>query len=276
MVLRKPNARPSRCDELMRLSLWLVVLLLMPGAGVVTSAIAADADSRKSGFDFMRPATQALQKDDSQNPAMLWVKDGEAHWSVAQGSSKKSCANCHGDARKTMRGVAARYPAFSTALKRPLNLAQQINLCRTNKQQAPALPVEDQTLLGIEAYLALQSRGLPIAPPADTKLNAARARGEALFNQRIGQIDLSCKDCHVDQAGKSLAGNVIPQAHPTGYPIYRLEWQGVGALQRRLRNCMVGVRAEPYAAGSDEMVALEAYLAWRAKGMLVESPAVRP
>ncbi len=276
MVLRRPNARPSQCGEMMRLSLWLVVLLLMPGAGVSTSAIAADADSRKSGFDFMRPATQALQKDDSQNPAMLWVKDGEAHWASSQGQSKKSCADCHGDAVKSMRGVAARYPAFSNAMKRPINLAQQINLCRTNQQQAPALPVEDQTLLGIEAYLALQSRGMPIAPPIDTKLNAARTRGEALFKQRIGQIDLSCKDCHIDQAGKSLAGNVIPQAHPTGYPIYRLEWQGVGSLQRRLRNCMTGVRAEPYAPGSEEMVALEAYLAGRAKGMLIESPAVRP
>lgn len=43
---------------------------------------------------------------------------------------------------------------------------------------------------------------------------------------------------------------MIPQAHPTGYPIYRLEWQSMGSLQRRLRNCMTGVRAEPYAYGS--------------------------
>jgi sulfur-oxidizing protein SoxA len=33
-----------------------------------------------------------------------------------------------------------------------------------------------------------------------------------------------------------LAGNVIPQAHPTGYPIYRLEWQKMGSLQRRLQS----------------------------------------
>lgn len=254
----------------------LALLLLMPCESAIAFAAADTIQPRKSGFDFMRPATQALQNDDSQNPAMLWVKDGVAHWALPQGLAKKSCADCHGDAPKAMRGVAARYPAFSTALNRPANLAQQINLCRTTKQQAPALPGEDQTLLGLEAYLALQSRGLPIAPPTDVKLNAARARGEALFNQRIGQIDLSCKDCHVDQAGKSLAGNVVPQAHPTGYPIYRLEWQGVGSLQRRLRNCMTGVRAEPYAPGSEEMVALEAYLASRAKGMLMESPTVRP
>jgi L-cysteine S-thiosulfotransferase len=242
----------------------------------LTCTNATATDTRKSGFEFMLPATQALQNDDAQNPAMLWVKDGEAAWAEATGNAKKSCASCHGDATKTMRGVAARYPAFSSALKRPVNLAQQINFCRTTNQQAAALPVEDQTLLGIEAYIALQSRGLPVAPPKDRRLNAAHKQGEALFQKRIGQIDLSCKDCHVDLAGKSLAGNKIPQAHPTGYPIYRLEWQSVGSLQRRLRNCMVGVRAEPFAAGGGEMIALELYLASRARGMLIESPAVRP
>ncbi len=234
------------------------------------------ADTRKSGFDVMRAATQELQKDDSQNPAMLWVKDGEALWQRSEGRAAKSCASCHGDARSSMRGVAARYPAFSSALKRVINLQQQIDTCRSTKQKADPLPAEHQTLLSLESYVALQSRGLKLQPPNDDGLTLARTRGEALFQQRIGQIALSCKDCHVDNAGNALAGNVIPEAHPTGYPIYRLEWQGVGSLQRRLRNCMTGVRAEPYAFGSDKLTALEVYLVSRAKGMKVESPAVRP
>jgi sulfur-oxidizing protein SoxA len=39
---------------------------------------------------------------------------------------------------------------------------------------------------------------------------------------------------------------------------------------------MVGVRAEPYAYGSADFVALEAYLMSRASGMMIEAPAVRP
>jgi hypothetical protein len=39
----------------------------------------------------------------------------------------------------------------------------------------------------------------------------------------------------------------LPEGHPNGYPIYRLEWQSVGSLQRRLRNCLFGLRAELYA-----------------------------
>ena len=96
------------------------------------------------------------------------------------------------------------------------------------------------------------------------------------FAQRIGQLDLSCAQCHDQHAGGRLAASPIPQAHPTGYPIYRLEWQGPGSLQRRLRGCMTGVRAEPFAANSEEMVDLELHLATRAMGMPVETPAVRP
>jgi sulfur-oxidizing protein SoxA len=75
------------------------------------------ADDRRSGADFMSPATQAMQRDDAQNPAMLWVASGEAQWNAAAGSSAKSCASCHGDAR-SMRGVAARFPHWTPAAEK--------------------------------------------------------------------------------------------------------------------------------------------------------------
>ena len=232
-------------------------------------------DARKSSFDFMQPATQALQKDDTQNPAMLWVKDGQALWAQRDGVAKKSCADCHGDINR-MRGVATGYPQYSGEGKRVINLGQQINLCRTTRQQARAWPAENASLLGLEAAIAMESRGQPIVPPPQPQLADAQKRGETLFNQRVGQVDLSCRDCHESLAGKRLGGNAIPQAHPTGYPIYRLEWQAVGSLQRRLRNCMTAVRSEPFPYDATELVDLEAHLAKRAAGMKVESPGVRP
>lgn len=252
----------------------LLKRLLLP-ALLAFSAAAHAADARKSGFEFMQPSTQALQKDDAQNPAMLWVKDGQAVWSKPDGAAAKSCADCHGEIGR-MSGVAARFPAYSSAQKKVINLSQQINLCRATQQRAAVWPPEHESLLGLEAAIARESRGLPIAPPADPQLADAQRRGETLFNQRIGQIDLSCRDCHDTLAGKRLGGNVIPQAHATGYPIYRLEWQSVGSLQRRLRGCMTAVRAEPYPFAAGELIDLEAYLAKRASGMPVESPGVRP
>jgi L-cysteine S-thiosulfotransferase len=240
---------------------------------LVTAAHATD--TRKSGFEFMQPSTRALQKDDTQNPAMLWVKDGQALWNKPEGVTAKSCASCHGEISR-MKSVATRYPAYSSTQKKVFNLSQQINLCRVTQQQAPAWPAEHESLLGLEAAIAKESRNLPIAPAAQPQLADAQKRGEALFNLRIGQVDLSCRDCHDTLAGKKLGGNIIPQGHATGYPIYRLEWQSVGSLQRRLRGCMTAVRAEPYAIGASELVDLEAYLAKRAAGMTLESPGVRP
>lgn len=257
---------------------WLLAAALFAGAALVGPALAAEPakDPRRSGFDFMTRETQAIQRDDAQNPAMLWVQEGAALWDRAAGSEARSCASCHGAAATSMKGVAARYPAFDAASKRPITLAQRIDICRTERQHASPLAPESADRLALESFVAMQSRALPIAPPDDARLAPFRERGERLFRQRIGQLDLSCANCHDERAGGKLAGAVIPQAHPTGYPIYRLEWQGLGSLQRRLRGCIAGVRAEPYPYDAAELTELELYLAQRAAGMPLETPAVRP
>jgi sulfur-oxidizing protein SoxA len=243
---------------------------------LLCAALVHAGDTRKSGAEFMNPSTQAMQRDDTQNPAMLWVGGGEALWQRRAGRSDKSCAGCHGDARASMRGVAARYPAFDTRANAAVNLGQRINQCRAGHQQAEPLRAESEELLGIESYLALQSRGMPQAPPPDPRLKPALERGQRLFAQRIGQLNLSCAQCHDSNWGKRLGGSTIPQGHAGAYPIYRLEWQGMGSLQRRLRNCMSGVRAEVPPFNAQELVDLEVYLAARAKGMNMEAPGVRP
>ncbi len=232
-------------------------------------------DVRKSGAEFMSAQNQALQHDDNANPAMLWVKDGEAQWSRKTGAADKSCADCHA-APQSMRGVAVRYPAFDETTRAPINLQQRIEICRAKHQRAAPLAFESQPLLNLESYVALQSRGMPLMPPADVRLDTARTNGKARYVQRIGQLDLACTHCHDRHAGGKLGGSTIPEAHPTAYPLYRLEWQALGSLQRRLRNCMTGVRAEPYALGSAELVGLELYLHERAAGMTSEAPGVRP
>jgi sulfur-oxidizing protein SoxA len=175
-----------------------------------------------------------------------------------------------------MKGVSARYPAFDAKSSRPVNIEQRINLCRTEQQNARPFAYESKDMLALSAYVGMQSRGEPVAPPADERLVPFRESGRAMFMLRLGQLNLSCAQCHDDNWGRKLAGNVIPQGHPNGYPLYRLEWQSIGSLQRRLRNCMIGMRAETYDFGSPEYVAMELYLMWRARGLKIETPAVRP
>jgi L-cysteine S-thiosulfotransferase len=249
-------------------------------AGVLAATAAAAAEipqeQRRSGFTFMTPETQTMQNDDTTNPGMLWVLDGEALWNKKEGSAGKACADCHGDAGASMKGVAARHPAFDKTLGRPVDLEQRINLCRTNHLQATPLPFESRDLLAITAFVAKQSRGSPIEAGADPQLEPFIAKGRALYTQRQGQLNLACGNCHEDVWDKRLAGSAITQGHATGYPLYRLEWQTLGSLQRRLRACMTGIRAQAYDFGSPELIELELYLMSRARGMAMESPAVRP
>lgn len=231
---------------------------------------------RRSGYSFMAPGTKAIQDDDTANPGMLWVLDGESLWKKKQGPSDKACADCHDDARTSMKGVAARYPAFDNELGRPVDLEQRINLERARHQGAEPLAFESRDLLALTAFIADQSRGVAISAGEDPQLEPFVAKGRALFTQRQGQLNLACANCHDDNWDRRLAGSAITQAHPTGYPMYRLEWQSLGSLQRRLRGCIFGVRAQPYEFGAPELVELELYLMSRAKGMPIETPAVRP
>ena len=217
-----------------------------------------------------------MQDDDTANPGMLWVLEGGTLWEKKTGVAGRACADCHGDPRASMKGVAARYPAFDAGKGRPVGLEQRINVCRTDRQQAPPLAYESRELLALTAFVVRQSRGLPIDVAIDARMQPFLDAGRATFHRRQGQLNLACAQCHDDNWGRQLAGNVIPQAHPTGYPLYRLEWQSLGSLQRRLRNCLVGIRAEPYDYGAPELVDLELYLMWRARGMTMDAPAVRP
>ncbi|MDF2114990.1 sulfur oxidation c-type cytochrome SoxA [Roseiarcaceae bacterium H3SJ34-1] len=261
--------RPRRLRMIMA---CMAVLLAGPFASGDEIPLAA----RKSGSEFMSRQTQDMQNDDTSNPAMLWVLEGETLWSKPAGTANKSCSSCHRDAATSMKGVAASYPAFDETSSKVINLEQRINLCRTEQQKASPLAYESRDLLALTAYLARQSKGMPIEAKDDSRTRPFREAGEKLYSERVGQLNLSCAQCHTDNWGQKLGSALLPQAHPTAYPLYRLEWQTVGSLQRRLRNCMIGMRAEPYAYGDQEFVNLELYLMWRARGMTMEAPGVRP
>jgi sulfur-oxidizing protein SoxA len=239
---------------------WAPVLLVL--------ALAAHAEERRSGRDTMSPALRALQADDTQHPAQLALALGRELW----GQGARSCASCHREP-ETLRGVAARHPAWDQGV---LDLPGRIQRCRVRHQQQPAWAPEAEPLLALAALVAQQSRGLPLSPPRGPELDAAAAQGERLYTTRIGALNLSCAQCHDERAGLRLGGSLIPQGHVDDYPVYRLEWQSLGSLQRRLRGCLSGVRAQVWDWDSAELLALEVYLTRRSSGMAMQAPGVRP
>lgn len=229
----------------------------------------------KNGSAFTSEANRRLQSDDFENPGMLWVERGAKLWSEPAGKSGKSCASCHDDAAKSMKGAAAHYPKLDPSSARLVNLSDRINLCREREQQALPYPLESDELLGISAYVASQSRGVPMNVTIDTHNARDFERGRSRFYRRMGQLNLSCAHCHDRNWDRTLAIEKISQGQPTGFPIYRQEWQTLGSLQRRLRACYSGLRAQMPPYGARELVELELFLAWRANGLPIEAPGVR-
>jgi sulfur-oxidizing protein SoxA len=221
---------------------------------VLAALIAYTAEAQnRSGLEFASEEIRRLQASDAENPGMLWVDQGAKLFA-------QHCASCHA----SMKGVAARYPAVVKG--RIVTLETKI------REKMPALAYESDELLALTSYVAHQSRGMPIKvnPPAE-KLDA----GRKAYYQRRGQMNLACAHCHERNWGKRLGAETLSQGQPNGYPAYRLEWQKMGSLERRIRACMFGLHAELPPYGSDAMLELELFLVWRANGLRIETPAVR-
>jgi sulfur-oxidizing protein SoxA len=232
-------------------------------------------DGRRSGYTYLSEENQQLQDDDFANPGLLWVEKGQELWHQADGATGASCMSCHGDAAESMRGVRTRYPRFDPRRSKLMNLEQQINRCREEHLQAAPYPYESEPLLALTAFISFQSRGMPINVSIDGPAQPFFEAGKAFFERRRGQLDLACSHCHDQYAGQRLRGDVISQGQINGFPIYRLTWQTLGSTHRMFAWCNTSVRAEPYPDGSDEYVDLELYLAWRGRGLPVETPAIR-
>lgn len=280
----------------------LLALGLMACAAMAQQRSIALPDLR-SGSAYMGQDLKTMQADDFANPGMLWVEKGEKLWHAPAGSAVPgsaegaaastaaiaapgtadgragakvaACATCHSDAKTSMRGVAARYPVFDAKSKKLLNLEGRINQCRSQRQGAAALAYESEELLALTAYVAHQSRGLPLKVSITGAAQPHFENGRAQYQRRIGQMNLACMHCHEWNAGKRLLAEPISQGHGNAYPVYRLEWQAAGSLHRRLRACYFGVRADMPPPGSPELLDLELFLGWRAQGLAVETPGVR-
>src|SRR5262249_2324452 len=96
-------------------------------------------EQRRSGYADLGRDSKSMQDDDTINPATLWVLDGETLWKQKAGAANRACADCHDDAAVTMKGVAARYPAFDAESNGPIDLEQRINMCRSRHQRAAPL-----------------------------------------------------------------------------------------------------------------------------------------
>ena len=230
-------------------------------------------DTIYSGWLFRASQTQELELDDFENPGMIFVDVGLDLWAAADGAAGKSCMDCHGGI-DSMAGVRTSMPKINDAGEM-WTMEDNINNCRTTRMEADAWKWDAPEMLAVTAAIGLQSRGMPVDVAIDGAAAEWWERGRDLYYQRVGQLDMSCANCHEDNYGIHIRADHLSQGQINGFPVYRLKWAGLGSIHRRFKGCMKNIRATPYKAGSDEFTALELYVASRGTGLSVESPAVR-
>ena len=257
------------------LLLWSLAMGLM-WSNVSAQQRNIPLDQLKSGLEFSSPEVRGLQLDDDfASPSAHAIDKGAQLWKQVTGSNNKSCASCHGDANESMKGAATRYPAIDKATGKLFNLEDRIRNCRSKQQKAINWLPESDELLAITLHVTGASKGMPILVNIDGPAKKHFEAGQKLYMARQGQMNLSCTQCHDQHYGQRLYNDKLSQGHPNGYPIFRLDWQYMASLERRLRFCYASVKAEVPPWGHQDMRNLNLYLMWRAQGLAIEVPAVR-
>lgn len=248
--------------------------LLLLGAGLLCVPHLWAAEPL-SGYAFLSEPLQEMQDDEFANPGMETVERGRQLFH-ADDDYGRSCVECHGeDGRDFAPKRIAAFPIYDKIFKRPLTLQGQINRCWEEQLDNFPYLSDSPELVALETYVRYLARGEPVNVHIDDRLSYFYERGRELHNTRFGQLDMACVLCHEQHQGQRLRGERLSQGQSNGFPLFRLGSGRITSLQRRIKECFVSFRAEPFEPGSEALINLELYLNARGNGLLIETPAVR-
>ena len=75
----------------------------------------------------------------------------------------------------------------------------------------------------IVALIGLQSRGMTMNVKIDGDVQPMWELGKELFYTRVGQLDMSCANCHEDNYGVMIRADHLSRGQINGFPTYRLK-----------------------------------------------------
>ena len=130
---------------------YVLVAVGVLAAAVLVSGLATQAD------EFTEDDLKRWEKEYESV-----VKQGRALWTSDElGTNKVACAQCHPNAANTHPET---YPKFQQQLGRVIALRDMINWCLQQPLEGKPLALDDPKMVAIEAYIAHERRGVPLAP----------------------------------------------------------------------------------------------------------------
>jgi len=250
--------------------------LTIDGESLVTETAAPahmeNIDTIYSGWRFRSTETQALELDDFDNPAFVFVDQGIDLWDSVDGSEGKACSSCHENV-EDFAGLRTELPRVENG--ELVTMENLINECRTDRMGAEPWKWSKGKMTAMTALIGLQSRGMPMNVAIDGEAAAFWEEGKKLYYTRVGQLDMACSNCHEDNYGVMIRADHLSQGQINGFPTYRLKNAKLNSIHARFKGCMKNIRAKPFKEGGDEFKALELYLSSRGQGLAIETPSVR-
>lgn len=231
-------------------------------------------DTIYSGWLFRETETRDLQKDDFDNPGMVFVDRGLDAWNETMGKNGESCAGCH-EGPESMKGLRTVLPRVDAKSGKLMIMEDYINSCVTKEMGLEAWGVTSDKMKDMMALISVQSRGEVVNVAIDGPAQSFWEHGKEIYYTRYGQLEMSCANCHENNYGRMIRADHLSQGQVNGFPTYRLKDAGILSAQQRFVGCVRDTRAETFKAGSDEFKALELYVASRGNGLSIEGVSVR-
>jgi sulfur-oxidizing protein SoxA len=235
---------------------------------------------------------RAMFGDD--NPAELVEMQGEELWNAARGPKQATLAQCDfGLGAGVLKGAYAQLPRYFADTGKVMDLETRLLHCmetlqgidvsglRKNPYSEQGQPQTD--LESLSAFIAAQSRGMPVAVPQSHPLEVqAFADGAKLFNLRAGPHDFSCATCH-SQDGKRIRLQALPQLNTAEgartsfgtWPAYRIAQGAVRTIEWRMADCARQQRLPGLTHGSKAAIDLITYLGAQANGAEMTAPGLK-
>ncbi|MFQ5995838.1 MAG: sulfur oxidation c-type cytochrome SoxA [Acidiferrobacterales bacterium] len=203
-------------------------------------------------------------------PYEFALEEGEKFW------DENDLGNCF---KNGGRNIAQHYPYWDERSEMVRTIELDINECLKRNDKPPLDDLKKGAMAQVVAYMKSLSRGqrVKIAIPSPEARDAYE-EGRRFYWAKRGQLNLSCADCHVNNAGKLYAGEVLSAGlgHGVGYPAYRAEWGGLGTLHWRYASCNAQVGAAPFKAQSRQYRHLQYYATFLQQGLPLTAPSQRP
>ena len=175
--------------------------------------------------------------------------------------------------------IAGEYPKFDDKKGAVVTLTLAINDCLKSNGEKP-WKLKKGKMADLEAYFAAAStekgKKVHIVIQSEAAAKAYEAGKKAYYAQR-GYLKLSCATCHVQGTGKRVRNEYMSPllGHTTHFPVYRLKWQGLGTLERRIEGCNKDEGENPHKPGSAWMSNVLYFMAYMSNEMPIDGPAIR-